>query len=426
MPRFKEDVTIVAHALVLNDESGAEIARLDQEGNLVMQGALPPRRAEILRFLAATAELTIGTPGVDIDVDDPLEDPGTHLPGRPGTVRVMGDADLEAILLRGADATVQVGTGDVAGNLVILSGSRREVFRVEGAAVHVGAEDAPGEVLVRDDAGREAFHLDGSTATLEVGVIGNEGDVTVRDGDGRQAFHLNGGTATLYVGGLNTSGEVIVRDLLERNAVRMNGDDATIWIGVEGVEGDLFVRDALGRQVCHLDGESANLYLGTEGKAGDVIIRDDQGTDRIQLIGSTGDIKLFGADVAEDFDTATAVSPGAVVVAVGPDEVAPAATALDRRVVGVASGAGDWQPALRLASRPGAGRVPVAIVGRVQCQADATHGAIATGDLLTTSATEGHAMRVADPAVATGAILGKALAPLEEGTGLIPVLLTLR
>jgi len=133
----------------------------------------------------------------------------------------------------------------------------------------------------------------------------------------------------------------------------------------------------------------------------------------------------MGADLAEDFDPVGAVEPGCVVVALGADQVAPAAAPLDRRVIGVASGAGDYRPALRLGNRPGVGRVPVAVAGRVYCRADAGHGAIALGDLLSTSSTPGHAMSVADPAAAAGAILGKALAPLDYGTGLIPVLLTL-
>jgi hypothetical protein len=84
-------------------------------------------------------------------------------------------------------------------------------------------------------------------------------------------------------------------------------------------------------------------------------------------------------------------------VAVGPDEIAVADEPCDRRVIGVAAGAGGLPCALRLGTKPGEERVPVALAGRVYCKADAEHGAIALGDLLTTSATEGHAMRVDDP-----------------------------
>ena len=80
----------------------------------------------------------------------------------------------------------------------------------------------------------------------------------------------------------------------------------------------------------------------------------------------------------------------------------------------------------RLGTRPGADRVPVAIAGRVYCKVDADLAPVQAGDLLTTSSTPGHATRVSDPAAASGAVLGKALGPLDAGRGLVPVLLTLR
>jgi hypothetical protein len=46
--------------------------------------------------------------------------------------------------------------------------------------------------------------------------------------------------------------------------------------------------------------------------------------------------------------------------------------------------------------------------------------------LLTTSPTRGHAMKATDPLQAFGAVLGKALRPLTEGQGLIPILVALQ
>ena len=63
---------------------------------------------------------------------------------------------------------------------------------------------------------------------------------------------------------------------------------------------------------------------------------------------------------------------------------------------------------------------PVALIGTVLCKVDAGYGPIAVGDLLVTSATPGHAMRVMAPP--PGTILGKALEPLDAGAGLIRVL----
>ena len=69
--------------------------------------------------------------------------------------------------------------------------------------------------------------------------------------------------------------------------------------------------------------------------------------------------------------------------------------------------------------------MPLALTGKVYCKADASFAPIAVGDLLTTSPTPGHAMKAHEPGRAFGAILGKALRPLPEGQGLIPVLVTL-
>ena len=55
---------------------------------------------------------------------------------------------------------------------------------------------------------------------------------------------------------------------------------------------------------------------------------------------------------------------------------------------------------------------------------DASHGAILAGDLLTSSPTPGHAMATLAPA--PGTIVGKALEPLESGTGVIRVLVMAR
>ena len=76
--------------------------------------------------------------------------------------------------------------------------------------------------------------------------------------------------------------------------------------------------------------------------------------------------------------------------------------------------------------------IPVAIVGIVPTKVSAENGPIEPGDLLVTSSTPGHAMK-ARPAIVdgvsvypTGAILGKALEPLEGPRGVIRVLISLK
>ncbi|MEA3014844.1 MAG: hypothetical protein QOD42_3389 [Sphingomonadales bacterium] len=174
---------------------------------------------------------------------------------------------------------------------------------------------------------------------------------------------------------------------------------------------------------------SAGLYARKEGPFGFAGYFEG----RVQV---TRDLFVAGAtvhgfgDCAEDFDVAAdadPIEPGTVMV-LGEDGALRRSTEpCDKRVVGVVSGAGDYQPAIILDRRKGngGGRLPIALLGKVCCRADAGHGPIAVGDLLTTSGTPGHAMVAKSAAAAAGALIGKALMPLAAGRGLIPVLVTL-
>jgi hypothetical protein len=70
--------------------------------------------------------------------------------------------------------------------------------------------------------------------------------------------------------------------------------------------------------------------------------------------------------------------------------------------------------------------VPLAIVGIVPCKVSAENGAIRAGDLLVTASTPGYAMKGTDRNRMLGAVIGKALEPLPNGTGTIQVLVTLQ
>lgn len=143
----------------------------------------------------------------------------------------------------------------------------------------------------------------------------------------------------------------------------------------------------------------------------------------------TGDIFLPGADCAEEFDVAAGhtLEPGTVVVIDSKGALAECKKAYDHRVAGVVSGAGEHRPGIIL-DRQGVadGRAPVALIGKVACKVTAAGGPIAIGDLLTTSALPGHAMRAQDHAQAFGAVLGKAMQALPSGTGLITILVTMQ
>jgi hypothetical protein len=144
-----------------------------------------------------------------------------------------------------------------------------------------------------------------------------------------------------------------------------------------------------------------------------------------------------GADLSEQFDVQTDESgqgsapvPGSVVCIDpnSPGGLRVSTQAYDRRVAGIISGAGGVRPGMLMGQKNSVadGEYPVALTGRVYVMADAGAGAIEPGDLLTTSSTPGHAMKVVDHDRANGAILGKAMTELDEGQGLVLVLVSLQ
>jgi hypothetical protein len=143
----------------------------------------------------------------------------------------------------------------------------------------------------------------------------------------------------------------------------------------------------------------------------------------------TGDIRLKNADCAEDFDIVglEKVEPGTVMVIDADGALRQSDRAYDKRVAGVISGAGSYKPALILDKQESSkNRMPIALMGKVYCKVDAQYGAIEVGDLLTTSPTLGYAMKADNSMKAPGSVIGKALQPLEEGQGLIPILIALQ
>jgi hypothetical protein len=156
-------------------------------------------------------------------------------------------------------------------------------------------------------------------------------------------------------------------------------------------------------------------------------IGDVEVTGNLNMSSPTSDIVL--GDVAEGFSTQDGeiIEAGTVVVLNQHGLLRPGHEAYDKKVAGVVSGAGNYRPAIVLdQQRSQASQLPVALMGKVCCKADAEYSSIEVGDLLTTSPTPGHAMKVTDPSRAFGAVIGKALRPLASGRGEIPVLVALQ
>jgi hypothetical protein len=154
----------------------------------------------------------------------------------------------------------------------------------------------------------------------------------------------------------------------------------------------------------------------------------------MDLVCSQGDVANLrirgGADLAEPFPIKESqIEKGSVVVIdkERPGRLKQSTHAYDKRVAGIVSGANGIQPGISLKQEGMLDQGEnVALTGRVYVKADAVFGAIEPGDLLTTSDTAGHAMKVLDHAQAQGAILGKAMSGLPNGKGLVLVLVTLQ
>ena len=143
----------------------------------------------------------------------------------------------------------------------------------------------------------------------------------------------------------------------------------------------------------------------------------------------TGNVNAKYQDVAEWVPSTQKLAVGTVVVvdAGGHNRVLASTSAYDTGVAGVIT----EQPGLIL-GEAGEGKVKVATTGRVKVKVDATRAPVRAGDLLVTSDVPGVAMKSEPVSFAgvsmhrPGTIIGKALEPLEKGTGEILVLLSLQ
>ena len=140
-----------------------------------------------------------------------------------------------------------------------------------------------------------------------------------------------------------------------------------------------------------------------------------------------------GSDLSENFDIKAPgmePQPGQIVCIdpENPGRLITSSRANDRTVAGIISGAGGVKTGMLMgqAGTAADGKHPVALTGRVYCLVDAGQGGIRPGDLLTTSDTPGHGMKVTDHARSQGAIIGKAMTALESGKGLVLVLVSLQ
>jgi hypothetical protein len=376
--------------------------------------------------------------------------------GTNGAERLRINGQSSAILINndqpGNARAIELGLNLNSGGLLSLHDSQGR------KRSQLLANDSGAAFTTYDATGAERVHLSSSSLSMNNGLAGtpqtvllgvnnnNGGILNLSDSKGQvrsQLFADDGGGSIALVQADGDNGISLVADangshggaLFIYNA---QGSSSAELRGAESsaTGGQLILRQADGKASIQLDGEFnagggglLRLYKG-DGTTGITLQADVSGESKIttQVLQITG-----GSDLSEQFDidgNGNPPEPGTVVCIdpEHPGKLITSARACDRTVAGVMSGAGGVKPGMLMGQHGTAadGRQPVALSGRVYCKADASHGAIRPGDLLTTSDIPGRAMRVSDYEKAHGAILGKAMSSLEQGEGLVLVLVTLQ
>jgi hypothetical protein len=361
--------------------------------------------------------------------------------------RVSGEhgTPSDAIIdLDGQFGRITAGCQGTAGELLLRDSETKQRMRLNGATA---------DLKLYNESLQPRVHLSGTGGDLRLGGSGAEGDLVLFSPSGE---HSSGTGATMrlsaagaaYFGGNGSDADLTLfakagdNRTADQAAIRLNASDGevkvkgslryidgTLRLGSGGQNGIFLLRNSGGAETVRMDGGTGDLTLGGGGQNGTLIMRNSNGVETVRVDGSAGDIILDNADCAEDFDLADGEEwVAGAVMSFNEDGLLCLSThEYDTAVAGVVSGAGHYRPGIVLDRRAGGGpRVPLAMLGKVFCLVDADFGAVRPGSLLTTSPRRGHAMRAADPSRAFGAVIGKALRPLERGQALIPVMVSLQ
>lgn len=186
-------------------------------------------------------------------------------------------------------------------------------------------------------------------------------------------------------------------------------DSASRTVQVRAIEG----RQASARRdgALHLNGRGgAEVVIGNDSSAKGATVHGTIRTDGLVAHTTGGMAQLFHA-------TGALTAGDVVRVNDSGERVVRVRRLADERVMGVITD----EPGVLLGGEPRTGVVVVAVTGVVSARVDASNRAVKVGDLLVASGTAGHACAVEGPV--PGTVLGKALAPLEKGKSVIPVLL---
>ena len=360
--------------------------------------------------------------------------PTTTLPESPTAPPLNTPFTLQPLAYQYTDLHVSnrlgVGTDSPGSDIHVLKNAN-SVARIQIVNSNTGG-DAWADIYVHTGIGYGyALQKFGANYTTTWGGISMANWARFRSDSGVAGLVFTTGGASPLVFGTGDT---------ERMRITPTGN---VGIGTASPAGKVNIRNTASQPALRIESSSGtNLieaYNTGSGTATGLVFRVERATGNVRADGAFygAGFHTGSADVAEHVNASETLEPGDVVE-IDPDNPQHfrlARTPGSRLVAGVVStspgvvlgsptldsGLSTLDSGLQTPSQP-----LLALAGRVPVKATTENGPIQVGDLLISSSTPGHAMRSSDPAAAVGAVIGKALEPLEEGEGVIMMQVTLR
>lgn len=369
---------------------------------------------------------------------------------------------------------------DVNGNVGIRTNNPRALLEINGTMRSTGSTSVPDasgagiEIYYNSGSGAGTINAyDRSNSYKKLEIYGNPTTINESIGGlgGYVGIGINNPTERLDVNGAiklgDTAAAIPTAGTIRWNGTSFQGHNGTTWVGLGGIGGigttnyiPKFTDSAtLGDSAIYED--DSQICIGTttpkksrltvESVKGDYysayFIGKQSGVGWIYASATPaayaghfqGNVKVDGyvyavnVDISEYISASQILEPGDVVV-IDPNNDCSIITSnksYDSTIAGIVS----TDPAFILGVNSEKGNeneAKIAIAGRVPCKVDASYGEIKPGDLLTSSPTTGHAMKLkpigkikGHQIYPQGCIIGKALQGLKEGKGKILVLVCL-
>jgi hypothetical protein len=308
------------------------------------------------------------------------------------------------------------------------------IFQSPGGSVGIGLTTPTDQFEVHSDSVIVPTNRFGPAAIFTEAT----GNVTGTAGIRAHASSSSGNTFGVDANAFSPNGTGVIGQGGENGVIGMTGTTSGFATGVRGssngtsgpgvgVFGEAW--SAQGIAGLFINRPGGDIIHGAVSQNPDITVFRVDGTGRVF---ADGGFQPNGADFAESMAVTGNRSkyvPGDLLVI---DQTANRRLALAHKpystlVAGIYSTKpGMLGSAHRIEEKTHSDEVPLAVVGIVPCKVSAENGPVQAGDLLVSSSTPGHAMKGTDRSKMLGAVVGKALEPLLDGTGIIQVLVTLQ